>query len=104
MVLTTDDLEGVAEILRLLDEALKDYLTRHNWGHKSSENAVSLDFGNFWDRDGWETPGDPGTVGVTVYSYALGPSRNHYFDSIPDALREVRGWHRTQMESPDDVW
>jgi hypothetical protein len=34
---------------------------------------------------------------VKVYSYVLGPSRTHYFDSIPEALRAVREWHADCM-------
>lgn len=101
-MLTKEQQTDVAEILRLLDEALKDYLQRHNYGHKSSENAVSLHFGNFWDRDGWDNPGTPGEIGVEVYSYALGPIRSHYFKSISEALAEVRRWHKGQTESADD--
>lgn len=101
-ILTEQEGRDFAEILRLHDEAFKDYLTRHNYGHKSSEGAVTLEFGNFWDRDGYDNPGAPGKVSVSIYSYVLGPNRNHYFDSIAEALAEVRKWHRAQMDSPDD--
>lgn len=97
------DIEKVAEILRLHDEAFKDYLERHNYGHKSSEGALSIHFGNFWDREGWNNSGAFGQMGVGIYSYALGPSRMHHFASVEEALVEVRKWHKAQMEAADDV-
>jgi hypothetical protein len=91
------ELSDLAEILRLHDEAFRDYIERFNDGHKSSEGAVELTFGNFWDRGGWDTPGAPGSVGVSIYSYALGPNRMHYFDSIAEGLAAMRKWHRAEM-------
>lgn len=100
--LTADEIAGISEIMRLHDEALRDYLTRHDWGHKSSEGCVEVVFSDFWERGGWDNPGAPGRVKVGVYSYALGPNRMHYFDSVAQALDAVRGWHREQMERGDD--
>lgn len=101
-ILSEQEISDCSEILRLHDEAFRDYLERHDYGHKSHEGAIQLLFGNFWDRDGWDNPGDPGTVGVSIYSYALGPSRQHYFDTISDGLAAMRQWHKGQMEAPDD--
>lgn len=101
-VLNEQELADLAEILRLHDEAFRDYLERFNDGHKSSEGAVEILFGNFWDRGGWDHPGASGIVGVSIYSYALGPNRTHYFDSIADGLAEMRKWHRAQMEAGGD--
>lgn len=95
-VLTEQEQADLAEILRLHDEAFKHYLV-DDFGHKSGEGCVELSFGNFWDRDGYDNPGAPGRVAVGVYSYALGPSRMHYFDTIAEGLSEVRKWHRTEM-------
>lgn len=100
--LNEQELADLSEILRLHDEAFRDYLERFGDGHKSSEGAVEVHFGNFWDRDGWDAPGAGGTVGVSIYSYALGPSRNHYFDSIAGGLAEMRLWHRAQMDAEVD--
>jgi len=36
---------------------------------------------------------------VSVYSYVLGPYRNHDFDSIAEALETVREWHADTMGS-----
>lgn len=102
MLLTSQEEIDLKEILRLHDEAFKDYLTRHNYGHKSSEGCVTIHVPNFWDRDGWDNPGAAGNVSVEVYSYALGPSRSHWFNSTAEALKNVREWHRKQMEAPDE--
>ena len=88
----------MGEILRLHDVALKHYIQNDDGGgHKSSEGAIEVCFGNFWDRTGWEEPGAPGIVGVSIYSYALGPNRNHYFETIAEGLEAVRGWYATEM-------
>lgn len=101
-VLTEQEMSDLGEILRLHDEAFKDYLDRFNDGHKSSEGAVEVHFGNFWQRDGWDHPGASGTVGVSIYTYALGPSRTHYFDTIAEGLTQMQKWHRTHMERGTD--
>jgi hypothetical protein len=95
-ILTAQELSDLAEILRLHDVALKHYFQNGGMG-KSSEGAVEVIFGTFHDRDGWDNPGAPGIVGVSVYSYALGPNRNHYFETIAEGLEAVRGWYATEM-------
>lgn len=102
-MLTEKEEKDLKEILRLHDEAFRDYLDRHNYGHKSSEGCVTLHFGNFWDREGYDNPGASKLTGVEVYSYALGPSRSHWFNSTEEALKNVREWHQGQMESPDEA-
>ena len=102
MILTEQETSDYLELLRLHDVAFRDYLERHNYGHKSSEGCVSLHFGNFWEREGWDTPGASKLVGVEVYSYALGPSRSHWFNSMAEALENVRRWHDEQLAKSDD--
>jgi len=93
--LTDVDIADLMEIQRLHDEAFTHYLANGDGGHKSSEGYVSVNFGNFFDRDD-----DRGTYkpGVEVYSYVFGPNRNHYFDTIKAGLAAVRGWHKSEME------
>jgi hypothetical protein len=95
-LLTQQDLDNLTEIQRLLDEGLEHYLTYESHC-KSSEGAVAVHFGNSWDRRDGRNP-----VSVTVYSYALGPSRSHDFDSTQEALDEVRKWHKAEMEYVPD--
>ena len=90
-ILTTEDIEKLAEIQRLLDEGLEHYLTYESHC-KSSEGYVTVTLSNSWQRRAGENP-----IGVEVYSYALGPSRSHFFDSIDEALAEVQGWHKEEM-------
>jgi len=94
-MLTEQNKKDLVEIQRLLDEGLKHYLTYESHC-KSSEGSVLLtfSFGNSWER--FEGPVEP-TMMVSVYSYALGPHRNHEFDSIEEALAAVREWHEEEM-------
>jgi hypothetical protein len=100
-VLTTKDIDKLTEIQNLLDEGLDHYL-QYESHCKSSEGYVSVSFSNSWERRDGKNP-----IGVEVYSYALGPSRSHYFESIDEALEEVRKWHKAEMEydynAPDQV-
>lgn len=94
----SDWLEKVAEIQRLHDEALRHALVRDGC-HKSSEGVVEITFGDAFARD-FQPSVEPESVGV--YSYVLGPSRMHYFDSVDEALSAVREWHRAEMEEAGD--
>ena len=97
---TPADLDNLAEIWRLLDEAYRHALESGDTHGKSGEGCVTLDFSLFWD---WEVELGPRLVGVQVYSYMLGPSRNHYFATTAEALTAVRQWHKQEMEwVPDD--
>jgi len=96
--MNTDDLAKLEEIHRLLDEAYRYYF-EHGDGHcKSSEGHVSVEFGNYWERQ------DKGlhVTGVSVYSYVLGPNRTHDFDSLDQALEVVRSWHRQEVNTVYD--
>ena len=97
-ILTAQELTDLGEILRLHDVALKHYSQNSDCGiTKSGDGSVELYFGNFRDRDGWDNPGAPGVVGVSIYSYALGPNRSHYFETIAEGLEAVRGWYAAEM-------
>ena len=100
-ILTIEDMNKLAEIQNLLDEGLDHYL-QYESHCKSSEGYVSVSLSNSWDRRDGKNP-----IGVEVYSYALGPNRGHYFDSIDEALEEVRKWHKAEMaydyEAPEEV-
>lgn len=100
-ILTTEDINKLTEIQNLLDEGLDHYL-QYESHCKSSEGWVSVNLSNSWDRREGRNP-----IEVEVYSYALGPHRTHYFDSIDEALEEVRKWHKAEMaydyNAPDAV-
>lgn len=90
-ILSNEDIQKLDEIQHLLDEGLEHYLTYESHC-KSSEGHVSVSFGNSWERRDGHNP-----IRVSVYSYALGPHRSHDFDSIDEALTEVRKWHAEEM-------
>lgn len=96
-LLSLEDIDKLAEIQQLLDEGLEHYLTYESHC-KSSEGYVSVDLGTSWERREGKNP-----IRVEVYSYVLGPSRLHDFESIDEALTEVRKWHKAEMDFvPDD--
>lgn len=97
VLMTQEDIDKLVEIQNLLDEGLAHYLTYE--GHaKSSEGHVSLNFDTSWAR----RAGAP-QLTVSVYSYVLGPHRSHDFDSIDEALAEVRKWHANEMAYDPDT-
>lgn len=90
-VLSQADIDGISEIQNLLDEALEHYLSYESHC-KTAEGWVSVSFGSSWERRDGKNP-----IVVEVYSYALGPNRSHHFDSVQEALTEVRKWHAAEM-------
>ena len=102
MVITDQEYADLREIQRLLDEAYDNYFAKGDGHCKSMEGSISIEFNNYFDRHG----GDPFNVrSVGVYSYVLGPSRSHYFDSTAEALAAVRKWHADEMARDyDEDW
>ncbi|MFD8595395.1 hypothetical protein ACFV1L_10375 [Kitasatospora sp. NPDC059646] len=98
-MLTEQEMSDLAELRRLLDEAYEHYFSYE--GHcKSSEGLISLHFNTVHDR----LAGDPFRLaGIGVYSYALGPHRQHDFSSMAEALDAVRGWHAVEMAHDPEV-
>lgn len=94
-----NDLEKLEYIHRLLKEAYEHYFEHDNDGHKSGEANISVDYGNFWER---EEAGGLTITGVEIYSYVLGPQRTHTFDSLDEAISVVEQWHRWQVEGSDE--
>jgi hypothetical protein len=97
-LITQEFLDKLTEVQRLLVEAYEHYF-EHGDGHcKSSEGAIDISLPPFFWREGEDR--EPA---VEVYSYVLGPSRSHWFNTIDDALAEVRKWHAAEMaETYDD--
>ena len=91
------DAKNLAEIDRLLHEAYQHYFDGSDGHCKSSEGHISVSFGNYWDR--FDKEGDERlTISeVTIYSYVLGPSRSHDFDTTAAALEAVKEWHKEEM-------
>jgi hypothetical protein len=93
------DLDKVREIVRLLDEAYDHYFENSDGHCKGSEGYVEIRLPNYFGRrDGVSNwTGRPAQVGIGIYSYVLGPHRQHDFESIDEALAEVRKWHEAEM-------
>lgn len=87
----------VQEIHRLLGEAYDHYFATTDGYCKPSEGYVELNWPNYFDMKNGKT--EPG---CGVYSYVLGPSRMHDFDSTAEALAAVREWHREEMGRRDE--
>lgn len=100
-----NDLEKLAEISRLLDEAYKHYFEYE--GHcKSSEGFISIEYGNYWDRK--QNPTQLPIKNVHIYSYVFcREGRSQDFDSLDEALETVREWHAKEMaydyNSPENI-
>ena len=79
-------------IRKLLKEAYEHYFANGGSHCKSSEGAMQIEMPEyFWDFNAYKRPS------ICIYSYVLGPHRNHYFDNIDDALEAVRIWHAQEM-------
>lgn len=97
-LLTDLEVADLEEIIRLLKEAYDHYFEHSDGYCKSSEGNVAVDFGNYFERRGGQRE-----RAVTVYSYVLGPSRSHYFDSTREALKSVRMWHKEEMATDHEA-
>lgn len=87
------DKNKLLQIRKLLKEAYDHYF-KYSDGHcKSAEASISIEFGNYWTDEKCELP----ITGVSIYSYVLGPSRDHYFSTIDKALQTVIQWHKEEM-------
>ncbi len=104
-MISKEILDKIAEITRLHDEAFW-HLHQFDGHAKSSDGSVQLhiEFGNVWERQ--EGPVDP-RVSVAIYSYVVAsntPSypnfgeRNHYFETVDEALQVMTEWHRKAMK------
>ena len=103
-MISQEDLDKIAEIARLHDEAFW-HLHQFDGHAKSSDGAISIEigFGNVWERR--NSPVAP-SIGVAVYSYVVAsdtPSypnfgqRNHYFETVDEALAVMKEWHGEAM-------
>lgn len=92
--MTPDEHKKLQEISRLLREAYDHYFEYE--GHcKSSEGRIEISYGNLWER---ENPYDLSIKSVYIYSYVFcRDGRSKSWDTVDEALEEVRGWHAEEM-------
>lgn len=88
--------EKLIKIRKLLKEAYDHYFDNcKDCGCKSSEGHISLEFGNYWKDKDCECK----ITAVCIYSYVFGSSRSHCFDSLDEALKVVKKWHKEEMNT-----
>lgn len=92
------------EISRLLREAYDHYF-EYDAHCKSAEGNIEVSYGNLWER---EDPNDISIKSVYIYSYVFcREGRGKTWDTVDEALEEVRGWHAEEMaydyNSPEAV-
>lgn len=92
-MITVEELAKLKLIQTLMDEAYTHYFENSDGYCKSSEGAVTVGFGTFFDR----RDGDPSGKYVEIYSYVFGPNRLNTYPSVDEALKAVTGWHREEM-------
>lgn len=109
-IITQDDLDKIAEITRLHDEAFA-HLQQYDKHAKSSDGYVALDvsFGTVWERNTAKETGEiqAPRVSVTIYSYVVASDlpgapnigdRQHWFETVDEALTAVTAWHKAALE------
>lgn len=99
--MTLKQFEQLREIRRLLKSAYDDYFKRGDGYCKSSEGYVEVKYPNYFDAR--DLPDDGAARGISIYSYVLGPSRMHDFNSFEEALSAVTEWHDEQLASETEV-
>lgn len=112
-MISDETLDKISEITRLHDEAFW-HLHQFDGHAKSSDGSVQIhiEFGNVWERQ--DGPVQP-RVSVAMYSYVVAsdtplyPSfgeRNHYFETVDQALQVMKEWHKEAMAyqpTPEDL-
>lgn len=103
--MTPHQINVLNEIRSVLRESYTEYLACGDPCTKSSDGQIRVKYPPFW-HDGWQ---EPEAYSIEIYSYALGPSRNHtwtkgegkdtYYDKYGDdpfsmALADVKEWQR----------
>lgn len=90
-----EEFRKLQEISRLLNEAYDHYF-EYEGHHKSSEANIEISYGNLWDRE--SNPYDLRIKSVHIYSYVFcREGRSKSWDTVDEALQEVRGWHAEEM-------
>jgi hypothetical protein len=89
------DQEKLLKIRKLLKEAYDHYFDNSDGHCKSAEGTIGIEYGNYWEDKNCELK----ITGVSIYSYAFGPNRDHYFETIDTALEAVVQWHRDELNT-----
>lgn len=93
-IFTVDFMLKLRKLHELLIQAYKDWELRSpDLHHKQSDGQVRV-----ITSDHFFSYNDNIRPKIEIYSYVLGPYRNHEFDNIDIALEEVTKWHKNQLE------
>lgn len=94
MRLTEEHVQKFNQILDLLEEAYEAYFSSGETHCKSSDGYAALALPPyFWREEEGVQPG------VNIWSYVLASNgRDHYFDSLDEALVEVQSWRDEMMD------
>ena len=110
--MSPDQLSKFAEIRRLLAEGYRIHAERDDGVHKSCDGLCEVGYPTAYSDD--EGCGGTEAISLMIYSYVLGPSRQHHFykgrgrgdyatfysdDPFATALREVRRWLAEQSQA-----
>ena len=80
--------------INLLDNAYADYYKRSDGHGKSYEASVSVEYGNYFDRNAGHT----GIKGVRVATYVYGRrGREEWFDTVAEFLEWAEAVHGEQL-------
>lgn len=92
--MTKDEYEKLQEISRLLKEAYDHYF-EYESHCKSSEGRIEVSYGNLWEREDLD---NLSIKSIYIYSYVFcKDGRSKTWESIDEALEEVRQWHAEEM-------
>jgi hypothetical protein len=97
----------IGDVRRVLWEAYEKWASTVDIYGKSAEGTCSLIYPTYWESEELADFSEP--IGLEVYSYALGPNREHYFmkaekedhpesdvwespDFMGKAVEVIKGW------------
>lgn len=85
----------IDDVRRAVWDAYQRATKNPSYEGKSSEGYIEVLYPNFWEAKSFEDFAEP--KGVMIYSYALGPSRQHYFfKSDRDFQLDYATWYSVE--------
>jgi hypothetical protein len=109
--MTPEQANILRQIRTLMNEAYDHYFKFSDGYCKSAEGAIEVYYPNYFDVRAGDNPEE--ATGLMVYSYVLGPSRQHHWfkgkgkgdyatkwtaDPFATALKDVQKWHQDEMK------
>ena len=88
-----EDKEKLQQLRKILfDMHTEHFNSDHDGHHKSQEGLIEITYiyPNWFEAEDYMN--DEPEMMVSVYSYLFGPNRMHDFNSLDEAIEEVRSW------------